>query len=171
MSTAIPPWPPDNFQAAQPYDQRGACWPWGPCPPSAKLPMRFDCIGSRVGGPVSPLWEGMADGVLAVVLPEDSKRNLWLGVLRINVPPLPSAALSIRPTNEPGIWYAELGYWLYTIEPAFAFIEAAGSLGESACGSDFILPVHTAFGLPSAPQFVTCTCVNWWEESEYEFNV
>jgi len=47
-----PPWLPDPEEGPLPFDQRGACWPRGPCSYQRRLQLRYDAIAYwSVGGP------------------------------------------------------------------------------------------------------------------------
>lgn len=172
MASVIPPWPPEDYQAQQPYDQRGACWPWGPCSSRIKLPMRFDCIGRReFGYAVNLEWEGLATGVMAVVLADQTNKNEWFGVTRINIPPLPSCILTITRGVDSDLWPVYFSYWLYTDETVISWCIAEGFMTASSCESDIILPVTSHFGPVDPPDFIEVRVVKWWQTASYPFNV
>lgn len=57
------PWPPADYLAPQPFDQRGCCWPWGPGGPIDKLPMRwFAGVYREDGGALAVDWSYLSLG-------------------------------------------------------------------------------------------------------------
>lgn len=169
MVQVIPPWPPDDFQDPLPFDQRGACWPFGPCGPPGKLEIRYDVIGRvSAGGWINDGWGELKTGALYVIINDNvNQRTAPIYLSGIHAPPLPQNAIQFirEPDNQ---WRVEFQYWTELIGPIPAWCFAEGYMTESSCGSStLILPVTSAPPLTDPPEFIEIKGVLWYQMAAY----
>jgi len=165
MSGIIPPWPPSDPTEPQPFDQRGACWPNGPC--AQKLPTRLEVICTRTGGGIDPDWGAIKTGrVFLIYPPECSKRiaTYYTSGPQIVMP----GWITIEYVEDnPTDWWLRYHDTVIEFPSSVYHVDTTFWAGPSGCGTDWVGPLETVVGPTPEPEFVTIRWLNWWNLSTY----
>lgn len=170
MASIIPPWPPSSYADPQPYDQRGACWPWGPCGPRNKIQMRFDVIGFREVGSIGALWGWVSSGGGMVSWPFPITCTSIDFINGVTIPPIPQTILTIDRPDDDGPWMMRLDYWYSVALPVINHFYAEAVYDQTNCDYGWIIPVTNSFGFTDPPDWVVVYPVRWWESNAFPYN-
>lgn len=171
MTSIQAPWPPVAPATPLPFDQRGCCWPWGPCTPQEKLQLRYDVIGERDAGPVNPDWGQFRSG--QVVIADAGQLSIlgmaWTGLTSPgNVDSLRCEILNMDEATwlmhfQGGVWIEILGI------PVFATFTAAQLFSTAVCNLDFLLERTFSDVIPEPPDRLRVKIVRWFSPSLYPY--
>lgn len=165
MSGIIPPWPPADPSEPQPFDQRGSCWPMGPC--TVKLPTRLEVIGTSPAGPLNDAWSYIKTGQLMLIDPSISTKGIAWYLGQYNSLLFPNTLKIVYDETVPELWYAHYFGYIPTLTGPPPHCKAVGNMTSSFCGSDCIIPVYEANGPDIYPVYITFRWLNWWNISTY----
>lgn len=167
MSGIQLPWPPSDWTAEMPFDQRGCCWPWGPIERRLRLEIRFDLIGYRDDGPVGALWGAIGTGMLLIPHVDECSCINWVGTGGLHIPPKPFDFMEIARHDFDAPWFCQLSLWNNVGPLIFNECRAEGVVPNTVYTTGFELPVNPVHDLTSGPQFVFISPVPWYKPSLY----
>lgn len=167
MTSIQQPWPPADYQEPLPFDQRGACWPWGPCGVVDKLQIRYDAIAISLAGPLDDAWDVWKTGQMFVPdIPNCSKKSLAL----IGKPRPGTASkdqIFIELSNDGITWRCRFQS-LVSIGPDIGFLGNI-AIGTDICETSLMIQPLGAEGPAPVPDFVQLTRRLWYDPVPYPY--
>lgn len=167
MPTIMEPWPPVDTTQPLPFDQGGCCGPVDTCGRHRKLELRYDVIGTRVGGPVGALWLWIGTGQLLLASPpnwdwfEGRSTGIDFPLAAVNF-------LSLRPFHDlTTLLLADCVLPLDLL--GTIIVEGHGEVSLEYCGGSFSLPATVTGGPPDPPDTIVITPLRWYQTPAYPY--
>lgn len=165
MPNIQPPWPPDSSLDPLPFDQRGACWPRGPCNYHDRIQLRYDAIAYWPGGPPALGWAQWVTGQAFLPL-VNSFNCTWIQL--DGAPRTSSVAVDFiyiqRSNDWPSGWQIEILSVLNTFPGNGFYVRS--EFPTLFCTAPFeFFPIETYGDDP--PQSIILTPRRWYEACSY----
>jgi len=162
-----PTWPPAAPSDPLPFDQRGACWPRGPCDYVNRLQLRYDFIAVWNGGTPNPDWDVWGTGQAFIALEsQTTKQSLCLrGKTRPATASHDTCFLEVDTSSSTG-WRIRGQTLISSTIPAGASWLAEFPT-QLCVGSIIIIP--TVLSGPDPPDFIEITQRRWYQPTSYPY--
>jgi len=162
-----PPWPPADPQQPLPFDQRGACWPRGPCEYQNRLQIRYDVRAFWNSGIPNPAYDVWGDGQVLVPFANGySPSHIQCdGKVRGAIFTTDSMTI-VASDSSPTGWRIEV-FAIISFFPAVHAIALANLPSDICFGTIIVNPTSVDGADP--PDFFAITPVKWYETSQYPY--
>ena len=167
MGMVLEPWPPTDPTAPLPYDQRGSCWPLGPCSYRNRLQMRYDAVCVWSGGTPNPTWFPWGSGQSLILLESASSHSgiTVRGLFRAGTASHDDVILAEHPTYDSG-WEVR-GSSIVSIAPPSGMAFSIDFPAQLCEGEIIIIP--TTLSGPDPPDFLVLQPRRWYEPMFYPY--
>lgn len=169
MSGIQPPWPPDGgYIDPLPYDQRGSCWPQGPCSLQSRTQLRYSCIGGRDVGAIASVWGRFKTGQTLVTRGDLSTKKSLVAQGDVETFIVDTLTLWL-PSNASPVWDIKFVGLVDVGEGIFQEVYGETQCDLEICELGFQLPLTFPISGGSTPEWLMIKPVFWYETAPFPY--